>query len=124
MSTDHLSHVDDPSTSNHAAVTLNPNTSDAIKHAIVSMLAVQPMTGDELITAYQVKAERNGWPLILDLHNVKRRLSELHTKHDLIEPTGERRDSAMGKPSSVWRLNKPEQVCHIIIGTTQRNGVA
>lgn len=116
MNTDHLSHVDDPWTSNHAAVNLDPNATVGIMHAIITMLAEKPMTDDELKHAYQARAEREGWPLTLDLHNIARRRSTLHRKHKVVEASGEHRPSDHNRPAIVWRLTHAADTCRIIIG--------
>lgn len=116
METDHLSHIDDPWTSNHAAVTLNPSAQVAIRHAVVKMLGEKPMTDDELKHAYRARAEREGWPLTTDMHNIARRRSELTHKFNVIEPSGEHGVSDRGKTATKWRLKFEPDTCHIIAG--------
>ncbi len=118
MTLNELSHVDDPTTSSIAAVKLNPNDTLRIKFAIVALLAEKPRTADELIQQYRARAERERWPLISDLHNVKRRLSTMHTKHRVIAPTGEHRTGDYGRPVTVWELTMVPDAARVAIAMT------
>lgn len=110
-----LAHSTDPTTSHHAAVTLDHEGRQTLKDALLQLLAEHPRTGDELTRAYYANAERNLWPLFTDHHNVKRRLSELHTIHHVIRPTSERRPSQLGKPATVWELTVPLDEARVIV---------
>lgn len=104
MDITHLSHRGDPETSGLASARLDPNQLSSLKDALIDLLAERPRTGDELTAAYFHRAERERWPLFEDRHNVKRRLSELVHKHHVVRDSGDRRMSARGRKSVVWRL--------------------
>lgn len=105
MNTNTMAHTNDPETSHIAALRVDPHVSARLKHAIIDLLAESPRTGDELTVAYFNLAVVNGWPWYVDRHNVKRRLSELHTTHHVIRESGDRRPSAHGRPATVWELS-------------------
>lgn len=110
-----LSHSADPETSTTAALHLDPQGRLSLKEAIITLLDERPRTGDELIAAYASHAEQNRWPLIADLHSVKRRLSELHTTHHVVRESGETRESRMGRQATVWELAVPADEARIIV---------
>lgn len=113
--TKRLSHAGDPWTSADAAIQLGPEARATLKDALITLLAEKPRTDDELVAAYTSHAETNRWPLLADLHSVKRRRSELHTIHHVVQPTGETRPSRMGRKSVVWELAVPEEHARIIV---------
>jgi len=104
MNTKTMSHSSDPDTSRIAAESVDPHKSMLLKLALIDLLVENPRNGDELTDAYYNLAETNGWPVFVDHHNPKRRLSELHQKHHVIRESGERRPSRMGKLATVWQL--------------------
>lgn len=110
-----LSHATDPETSSTAAVRLDPQGRLSLKEAIITLLDERPRTGDELIAAYASHAEQNRWPLIADLHSVKRRLSELHTTHHVVRESGETRESRMGRKATVWELAVPAWEARLVV---------
>lgn len=110
-----LSHSGDPETSTTAALQLDAQGRLSLKEAIITLLDERPRTGDELIGAYTARAEVNGWPLIADLHSVKRRLSELHTIHHVVKESGDTRPSNHGKAATVWALSTPAEEARIIV---------
>ncbi|MGF3056191.1 hypothetical protein [Microbacterium sp. YY-01] len=113
----HLAHATDPATSHDAVVALNQDNSAALKDALLHLLAEKPMTADELTTAYTNRAEFKRWPIFTDWHNIKRRLSELHTHHKVIRPSGHTRPSRMGRKSIVWELSLALDEARIIVGS-------
>lgn len=117
METDLLSHTGDPWTSGHAAVKIDAAGRATMKDAILLLIAEQPRTGDELARAYATNAEANRWPLTLDLHNIKRRMSELHTIHHVIRDSGEHRISAHGRPAVVWELAVPLEEARLVVAS-------
>ncbi len=110
-----LSHSGDPLTSGLAVIQLDPEGRASLKDALLLMLGEKPMTADELTSAYVSRAETNQWPIYVDHHNVKRRLSELHTKHHVIRESGETRPSRMGRASTVWTLSVPLEEARVIV---------
>lgn len=115
MNINAMSHTHDPETSRLAAVKLDPEGRESLKQAIIALLDEHPRTGDELIAAYASHAEVNRWPLIADLHSVKRRLSELHTVHHVVRESGETRESRMGRQATVWELAVPASEARVIV---------
>lgn len=105
MNANTMAHANDPETSRIAASQVDPHGSARLKHAIIDILAEAPRTGDELTAVYFRLAELNGWPRLGDAHSVKRRLSDLHTRHKVIRESGDRRPSAHGRPATVWELS-------------------
>lgn len=103
MNTRTMSHTSDPATSSDAASQVNPHDTLRLKHAIIDMLLEKPRTGDELVTDYFFMVDLLGWPVLNDAHNVKRRLSQLHTIHHVIRHAGTR-PSAHGRAAHVWEL--------------------
>lgn len=104
MNTRTMSHTSDPMTSSDAAAQVNPHDTLRLKLALIDMLDRKPRTGDELLTDYAYIYEICGWPLIADVHNIKRRLSELHKRHGVIRESGLTRPSRMGRAATVWEL--------------------
>lgn len=102
-----MSHTGDPETSHLAAIELYPDDSTKLRDALMLLLDEKPRTADELTAAYFHQAEFKRWPLIDDSHNVKRRLSELHTRFHVIRESGDRRPSRRGRASTVWELAVP-----------------
>lgn len=116
MNTRTMSHTHDPETSSLAAVQLDKHASARLKDALLILLDEKPRTADELTSVYFHQAEFKRWPLIQDAHNVKRRLSELHSKHHVIRESGDRRPSRLGKASTVWELSVPVEEARLIVG--------
>jgi hypothetical protein len=111
----HLSHRTDPETSSTAALQLDAQGRASLKEALIDLLAEKPRTDDELAAVYRHRAEVNGWPLILDLHSVARRRSELVHKHDVVRDSGDRRLSNMGRKAVVWELTETPDDAKAII---------
>lgn len=118
MNTKTMSHTHDPETSQLAAVRVDPNASAQLKDALLILLDEKPRTADELTSVYFHQAEFRRWPQIADSHNVKRRLSELHSKHHVIRESGDRRPSRLGKASTVWKLAVPVEEARLIVGAS------
>lgn len=116
MNTRMMSHTHDPETSHLAAVQLDKHASARLKDALLILLDEKPRTADELTAVYMNQAEFHRWPIFLDSHNVKRRLSELHAKHRVIRETGHTRPSRMGRASTVWELALPVEEARTIVG--------
>lgn len=110
-----LAHAGDPETSHLAAAQLDPEGRVSLKQAIVALLDERPRTGDELIAAYATQAEIHLWPLVADLHSVKRRLSELHKLHHVVRESGETRLSRLGRKSTVWELAVPAEEARLVV---------
>lgn len=104
MNTRTMSHTSDPATSATAASQVNPHDTLRLKHAIIDMLEQRPLTADEMTTIYYRFGEESDWPYVLDAHNIKRRLSELHKRHHVIRESGLTRPSRMGRAATVWEL--------------------
>lgn len=115
MNTNTMAHANDPSTSHEAASQVDPHASRALKLALIELLAESPRTGDELTAVYFRLAEINGWPRLGDAHSVKRRLSDLHTRHKVIRETGDRRPSAHDRPATVWELSMRSDVARAVV---------
>ena|SRR5690606_17126996 len=111
----HLSHRSDPETSVLASAKLDPHQMTTLKDALIDLLAERPRTADEITFAYFHRAETEQWPLFEDRHNVKRRLSELVHKHGVARDSGERRLSARGRKSVVWKLTVPADYAKIAV---------
>lgn len=116
MNTRTMSHTHDPETSTIAAVQLDKHASGRLKDALLILLDEKPRTADELTAVYMYTAEFHRWPIFLDSHNIKRRLSELHSKHHVIRESGDRRPSRLGKASTVWTLSVPAEEARTIVG--------
>ena len=116
MNINALSHTHDPETSSLAAVQLDKHASARLKDALLILLDEKPRTADELTAVYMNQAEFHRWPIFLDSHNIKRRLSELHSKHHVIRESGDRRPSRLGKASTVWELAVPVEEARLIVG--------
>lgn len=115
MTSSRLAHAADPWTSENAAIQLDASAKLALKLAIITLLDEHPRTADETTRAYVSNAEVNRWPLLVDLHNVKRRMSELHTLHRVTRKSGVTRPSAMGRPTVVWELAVPAVEARTIV---------
>jgi len=115
MNINAMSHTNDPETSLIAAEQVDENDTARIKDALVVLLSERPSTADELTIRYVNAAEFRGWPLVMDWHNFKRRLSELHTRHHVIRESGERRPSKRGKSSTVWALSVPVDEARVVV---------
>jgi len=115
MNTTPLAHNGDPQTSHDAVVQLDPVGRATLKDALLVLLDERPRTGDELTSAYAGQAEFRRWPTYMDLHNVKRRLSELHTRHHVIRESGETRPSRLGRKAVVWELAVPLEEARIVV---------
>jgi len=111
----HLSHAGDPETSTTAALKLDAEGRQSLKEALIILLDEKPRTGDEPIAAYFHQAEFKRWPIFSDRHNVKRRLSELHTTHHVIRESGRTRPSSQGKQATVWELAVPTDKARVIV---------
>lgn len=118
MNTRAMSHSHDPLTSDLAAVQLDKHASARLKDALLLLLDEKPRTADELTAVYSHQAEFRRWPTFLDLHNVKRRLSDLHAKHHVIKESGEKRPSRLGKASIVWELAVPIEEARLIVAAS------
>lgn len=118
MNTRTMSHTNDPLTSDLAAVQLDKHASAKLKDALLILIDEKPRTADELTAAYAHQAEFRRWPTFLDLHNIKRRLSELHAKHHVVKESGDRRPSRLGKPSTVWELSVPVEEARLIVAAS------
>lgn len=105
----YLTHTGDPDTSRTAALQLDAQGRQSLKEAIITLLEAKPRTDDELVAAYASHAEMNRWPLIADLHSVKRRRSELVHVHGVVRDSGQRRLSNQGRKSVVWELIGPAE---------------
>jgi hypothetical protein len=116
MNLNAMSHATDPITSKLAAESTDANVSARLRDALLILLDEKPRTADELTAVYFHKAEMERWPLLEDAHNVKRRLSELHSRHHVIRESGERRPSRQGKASTVWELAVPVEEARLIVG--------
>lgn len=110
-----MSHTNDPLTSRMAAIEVDPNESAAIRDALLLLIADKPRTADELTAVYMHQAEFKRWPQLEDVHNVKRRLSELHARHHVIKESGERRPSRRGRSSTVWMLTVPVEEARVLV---------
>ena len=117
MNINAMSHTHDPETSSLAAVRLDKHASARLKDALLVLLDEKPRTADELTAVYFHQAEMHRWPLLDDAHNVKRRLSELHSRHHVIRESGDRRPSRLGKASTVWELSVPVEEARLIVGS-------
>jgi hypothetical protein len=110
-----LAHTGDPDTSHTAVIRLDPQARLNLKEALLTLLDGHPMTDDELTAAYVSEAEAQKVPPLMDLHSVKRRRSELHTRHHVVMDTGLRRPSLHRKPSVVWALRMPVDEARLIV---------
>ena len=110
-----LAHNGDPQTSHDAVIQLDPEGRSTLKDELLVLLDERPRTGDELTAAYAHQAEFRRWPTYLDMHNVKRRLSELHTRHHVIRESGETRPSRLGRNAVVWELAVPLDEARTIV---------
>lgn len=117
MNTRTMSHTHDPETSSIAAVQLDKHDSARLKDALLILLDEKPRTADELTAVYFHQAEFRRWPQFADVHNVKRRLSELAKKHHVIRESGDRRPSRLGKASTVWELSIELEEARVIVGS-------
>lgn len=115
MNTRTMSHTSDPATSTLAAETVDPHKTRMLKLALIDLLEEDPRNADELTAAYYNLADVNGWPRMVDRHNVKRRLSDLHARHHVIRESGDRRPSRMGKPATVWELSLPADEARTVV---------
>lgn len=104
MNTRTMSHTSDPSTSTTAASQVNPHDTLRLKLALIDMLDASPKTADELTDMYYGLSGVRRWPVLIDPHSVKRRLSELHRRHAVIRESGLTRPSRMGRAATVWEL--------------------
>lgn len=104
MNTRTMSHTSDPITSSDAAAQVNPHDTLRLKLALIELLSIRPRTADELTKAYAASADYLEWPHLIDSHNIKRRLSELHRRHAVIRESGLTRPSRMGRAATVWEL--------------------
>lgn len=117
MNTTTMSHTSDPETSAEAAEKLNPHDTLRLKLALIDLLADTALTADELTDVYFQVAEFRRWPRWADKHNVKRRLSTLHTIHHVIQKAG-KRPSRMGRASTVWELSTSVDEARRIVGAS------
>lgn len=117
-----LAHRGDPETSKTSAKKVSKARTPLVRRAIAELLDQRPRTGDELIAAYRNGAEAHGWPLLRDLHEVKRRCSDMHTLFRVVRPVEDAlgnkvtRLSAGGSPATVWELSVPVDVAQLIVG--------
>lgn len=118
MNINTMSHSGDPETSRLAAIQIDPHASAQLKDALLILLDEKPRTADELTSVYYHQAEFRRWPQMADTHNVKRRLSELHSKHHVIRESGEKRPSRLGKASVVWQLAVPVEEARVIVAAS------
>lgn len=110
-----LTHQNDPDTSTTAVIRLDAEGRRSLKQAIITLLDERERTDDELAAAYRARAESERWPLVMDLHSIARRRSELVHIHGIARDSGARRLSNMGRKAAVWTLSVPVDEARAIV---------
>lgn len=113
---DTLFHLEDPSTSQTAAINLDGTATEAVMHAIVTLIDERGSLAPwELERIYHDQRGRRGWPIVA-FYSVHRRASQLKKQVMVLRGTGEKVAAPpKGKPAERLGLAFDATQCHAVI---------
>lgn len=112
---DTLFHLDDPSTSQTAAINLDGTATETVCHAIVTLIDERgSLAPFELERIYHDVRGRRGWPIVA-FYSVHKRASQLKRQIAVLRGTGEKVSPPNGKPAERLGLAFDATHCHAVI---------